>query len=73
MRIALADSNEIHLMLGRMEGKTDFLINLVTNRFEDQESRIRTIEKRQYHLMGAGAVIGAILGNFPTIMKGLFR
>lgn len=59
--------------IGRLEGKLDFLISLVTERLGDQEKRLRSLEKRQYYLMGAGAVIGALLGNFPTIVKSFLR
>lgn len=55
-------SDEHLLMLGRMDGKLDLLIN----RSDDQEKRLNGVEKRVWYASGAAAFIAAF---FATKIK----
>lgn len=45
--------------LGRIEAKVDILLN----RSENQENRLRAVERKQWWATGAAAVCGAVLAN----------
>lgn len=54
------------LLLGRLEGKLDALIQQTTNmntRLESHEERITSLEKWKSYIIGASAVAGAIAGK----------
>jgi hypothetical protein len=64
----MADRNDVDVArtLGRIESKLDRLCD----QSEDQEARIRVIERRSAWLAGAAAVVGAVGGAVWSALFG---
>tara|TARA_R100001224_G_C4026230_1_gene151082 strand:- start:2106 stop:2318 length:213 start_codon:yes stop_codon:yes gene_type:complete len=57
-------SNEILLALGRLEGKVDSLVarqKVVDDELDKHESRLRSLEQGKSWMLGAAAVVGALV------------
>ncbi|WP_322996969.1 hypothetical protein [Castellaniella sp.] len=68
------DPNALHRDFGRLEGKVD-AIHATAQRIEaclsDQEDRIAALERRQWHITGAAAVLAwlaSTLLDFRTLI-----
>jgi hypothetical protein len=66
-------SNEAHTgesileRLARLEAKLDILISSVAARNADYENRIRNLERRQWFVAGAAAVLTSIVTSMSYI------
>lgn len=49
--------NSIQYILGRLDGKMDLVLKSVTN----HDKRLAAVEKRQWWISGASAVVGVLL------------
>lgn len=73
MTIQTTPSNELYLMLGRMEGKLDSLIASHNESKADHDklaTRVSSLEKSRSWLMGAAATVGALSGILSTLFLG---
>ena len=60
------DNNQILIALGRLEGKVESLISLQRSHAEDMDKldhRIRVLETHRSWLMGAAAIVGALVST----------
>lgn len=63
----MATNADLHLMLGRIEGKVDTFIaqmKVQDERSGGLEGRVRKVEARQHWYSGAGAAVGMLFGFF---------
>jgi hypothetical protein len=59
-------TNSVHSTMGRIEGKLDIMLPLLTN----HEGRISSLEKSRAWMLGAAAVIVALLGAAVKVLSG---
>jgi hypothetical protein len=65
-------ADDINRTLGRLEGKIDAFIKQMEvqdNRATDLETRVRSVENKQYWMSGAGGILGAIAGALGLHVK----
>ncbi len=70
------DENALHRDLGRLEGKVD-AVHVTAQRIETslsaQEDRISALERKQWHVTGAGVVLAWMAATFLDLRAVLGR